>query len=75
MGGGDPGAREGLRNVLIEAGDEMRHSLLVAGDRVPKTSLCLSGLVSVEDATEVPATSVRVETFGTWAIAFWIAWY
>jgi hypothetical protein len=38
VGGGDPEDGEGFGNVLLEPDGELRRSLLVAGDRVPKGS-------------------------------------
>jgi len=51
--GGDPQDGEGLWDILLEPGGELRRGLLVTGGDVPKAPFGLGRLVRVEDATDV----------------------
>ena len=46
--------REGFWDIVFEPRGQIRSCFLVAGDRLTEASLRFSGLVGVEDATQVP---------------------
>jgi len=53
MGGGDRQDGQGLGDLLLELGGELRSRLLVAGHDIPKPSLGLGRLIRIEDAADV----------------------